>query len=164
MSKGSLIHHIYLWLAIVYLNVPIGCAWVENLRLCGGISIGTLPPAKQGFVLQSSSDNGDKGLASNFELETESVDTSSAPQTSNGSTSESEREQLQQKQVERQMSSREIMNALGTSPRRILLSVLSASAIALGGNFLGVTSWVETLFPEDVIEATGLDTYFPRGI
>mmetsp|Transcript_18958 Transcript_18958/g.31424 ORF Transcript_18958/g.31424 Transcript_18958/m.31424 type:complete len:330 (-) Transcript_18958:1291-2280(-) len=61
------------------------------------------------------------------------------------------------------MSSGDIMRAMGTSPRRILLSGLSASGIALAGNFLGVTSRLLTLLPEDSVEASGLDTYFPRG-
>jgi len=55
------------------------------------------------------------------------------------------------------------MAALGTSPRRIFLSTLSASGIALAGNFLGVTSRFLTAVPEDVVEASYLDTYFPRG-
>lgn len=55
------------------------------------------------------------------------------------------------------------MAAMGTSPRRIFLSFLSASSIALAGNFLGVTSKLLTAVPEDVVEASYLDTYFPRG-
>lgn len=61
------------------------------------------------------------------------------------------------------MSANQIMLAMGTSPRRILLSTLSASGIALAGNFLGVTSRFLTTVPEDAVEASGLDTYFPRG-
>jgi hypothetical protein len=61
------------------------------------------------------------------------------------------------------LSGADMMLALGTSPRRIFLGLLSSSGIALGGNFLGITSNVLTLVPEDVVEATGIDTYFPRG-
>jgi hypothetical protein len=61
------------------------------------------------------------------------------------------------------MSATGYMRAMGTSPRRIVLSFLSASGIALAGNFLGVTSNLLTAIPEKTVEASGLDTYFPRG-
>jgi hypothetical protein len=57
----------------------------------------------------------------------------------------------------------DMMRALGTSPRRILVSFLSATGIALAGNFLGVTSKLLTAIPEAAVESSGLDTYFPRG-
>jgi hypothetical protein len=60
-------------------------------------------------------------------------------------------------------TSREYMAAMGTSPRRIFLSLLSATVIALAGNLLGITSQLLTFLPEDIVEVTGLDTYFPRG-
>jgi hypothetical protein len=63
-----------------------------------------------------------------------------------------------------QLSANDIMRAMGTSPRRIAIAFLSASGIALAGNFLGVTSRLLTAVPEDAVEATGLDTYFPRGM
>ena len=56
-----------------------------------------------------------------------------------------------------------IMQALGTSPRRILLSLLSGTGIALAGNLFGVTSLLLQNVDEDIVEETGLDTYFPRG-
>ena len=55
------------------------------------------------------------------------------------------------------------MRLLGTSPRRIALSTLSATGIALAGNLFGVTSTVLSLVPEESVRATGLDTYYPRG-
>jgi hypothetical protein len=61
-----------------------------------------------------------------------------------------------------QPSASDIMRALGTSPRRIFLSLTSATGIALAGNFLGVTSNLLTKVPEEVVEASQLDTYFPR--
>jgi hypothetical protein len=61
-----------------------------------------------------------------------------------------------------QLSANDMMRALGTSPRRITLGVLSASGIALAGNFLGVTSRLLTAVPEETVEKTQLDTYFPR--
>lgn len=61
------------------------------------------------------------------------------------------------------LSARDMMTALGTSPRRIFLSGLSATGIALAGNLFGITSQLLMAFPEDQVAATGLDTYFPRG-
>ena len=57
----------------------------------------------------------------------------------------------------------DLMAAMGTSPRRIFTSFVSATGIALGGNFLGVTSRLLAGIPEERVEATGIDTYFPRG-
>jgi PsbP len=57
----------------------------------------------------------------------------------------------------------DMMRALGTSPRRVALSFLSSTGIALAGNFLGVTSKLLTAFPEATVESSGLDIYFPRG-
>ncbi|CAJ1933997.1 unnamed protein product [Cylindrotheca closterium] len=57
----------------------------------------------------------------------------------------------------------QMMLALGTNPRRLLLGNLSAAGIALAGNFLGVTSKLLTAVPEEVVEKTSLDTYYPRG-
>lgn len=61
------------------------------------------------------------------------------------------------------MSNEELMASIGTSPRRIFLSIASASGIALGANFFGVTSKLLTAFPESAVESTTLDTYYPRG-
>jgi len=60
-------------------------------------------------------------------------------------------------------TAQDLMFALGTNPRRIFLSFLSGTGIALGGNFLGVTSRLLTTISEEQVEATGIDTYFPRG-
>lgn len=60
-------------------------------------------------------------------------------------------------------SPQQVMTAMGTSPRRILLSFASATGIALAANFLGVTSRLLEVVPENTVESTGLDTYFPRG-
>jgi hypothetical protein len=68
-----------------------------------------------------------------------------------------------QRQEAPALSSRDLMRALGTSPRRIFVSSLSASGIALAGNFLGVTSRILTILPENIVELSGLDIYFPRG-
>jgi len=56
-----------------------------------------------------------------------------------------------------------LMRSLNTSPRRIVLGTLSASAIALTGNFGGITSFLLGNLPEDTVEKSGLDQYFPRG-
>jgi hypothetical protein len=62
-----------------------------------------------------------------------------------------------------QMSRRDIMNALGTSPERIALSFASSGLIALAANLFGITSGVLTVLPDDLVESTGLDGYYPRG-
>lgn len=69
----------------------------------------------------------------------------------------------QTKQSPNTLSVQDLMLAMGTNPRRIFLSVFSATGIALTGNFLGITSRLLTAIPEDKVEATGIDTYFPRG-
>lgn len=56
-----------------------------------------------------------------------------------------------------------LMRSLNTSPRRLVLGTLSASAIALTGNFGGITSFLLDRLPEDTVEKSGLDQYFPRG-
>lgn len=65
--------------------------------------------------------------------------------------------------IQEQMNSVEIMKAMGTSPRRILIGFASSIGIALAANFLGVTSKLLEAIPEPAVEATGLDTYYPRG-
>jgi len=55
------------------------------------------------------------------------------------------------------------MRALGTSPRRIFVSLSTASGVALAGNLFGITSGILGLFPESAVESTGLDAYYPRG-
>lgn len=73
-------------------------------------------------------------------------------------------EQQQSNQAPPEPSPDQIMAAMGTSPRRILLSVASASGIALAANFLGITSRLLESVPESAVEASGLDTYYPRGM
>jgi hypothetical protein len=60
------------------------------------------------------------------------------------------------------MTSADIMRAMGTSPRRLVVSALSATGVALAANFLGSTSAVLGLLPESTVQRTGLDTYYPR--
>ena len=52
---------------------------------------------------------------------------------------------------------------MGTSPRRVFLSVLTSSFIALAANFFGVTSNLLSTLPESFAEKTGLDLFYPRG-
>ncbi len=56
-----------------------------------------------------------------------------------------------------------MMRAMNTSPRRIFLSTLASSAIALSSNFCGVTSNILAGLPENTVEKTGLDVFYPRG-
>jgi hypothetical protein len=61
------------------------------------------------------------------------------------------------------MTTKKFMDSIGTSPRRIFLSLASSTAIALGANFLGVTSKLLEAVPEATVEASGLDIFFPVG-
>lgn len=56
-----------------------------------------------------------------------------------------------------------MMKALNTSPRRIFLSTLASSAIAVTSNFCGITSNILAQFPEETVEKTGADLFYPRG-
>jgi hypothetical protein len=66
-------------------------------------------------------------------------------------------------QSSRSTSARDMITAMGTSPRRIFLSFTSSVGIALVGNLFGVTSSVLNHIDEDLVESTGLDLYYPRG-
>jgi hypothetical protein len=57
----------------------------------------------------------------------------------------------------------DLMRAMGTSPRRVFLSVLSSTFIAFAANFFGITSNVLSALPESFAEKTGLDSFYPRG-
>ena len=59
------------------------------------------------------------------------------------------------------MTSPDVMRALGTSPRRIFISLGSASFIALGANFLGCTSALLGNLPPETLERSGLDAFYP---
>ena len=56
------------------------------------------------------------------------------------------------------------MKRMKTSPRRVFVSVSTASLIALGTNFLGGTSKLLSLFSEEDVQKSGLDLLYPRGI
>ena len=55
-----------------------------------------------------------------------------------------------------------MMAMMGTSPRRVFTSAVASTGIALSANLFGVTSSLLTALPEEIVEPTGLDTYFPR--
>jgi len=69
----------------------------------------------------------------------------------------------QQQQQQQQPSPELMMRALNTSPRRIFLSTLASTGIALSANFFGITSNLLNAIPEEVVESTGLDQLYPRG-
>jgi hypothetical protein len=56
-----------------------------------------------------------------------------------------------------------MMKALNTSPRRIFLSTLTSSGIALVSNFCGITSKILENTSENLVEQSGLDLIYPRG-
>lgn len=65
--------------------------------------------------------------------------------------------------TENKMTTQQLMAGIGTSPRRIFVSLASSTAIALGANFLGITSKLLEAVPEATVEASGLDIFFPVG-
>lgn len=56
-----------------------------------------------------------------------------------------------------------LMRMMGTSPRRIFLSVLSSTFIAFAANLFGITSNLLSALPESFVEKSGLDSFYPRG-
>lgn len=64
---------------------------------------------------------------------------------------------------QREPTTDDLMRAMGTSPRRIFVSLCSSIGIALTGDLFGITSAVLNVLPEDAVESTSLDTYYPRG-
>ncbi len=83
--------------------------------------------------------------------------------TMEGSGGLSSQQQQQQQQLKPVPTPELFMRAMNTSPRRIFLSTISSSAIALTANFCGVTSNILSAIPESTVEKTGLDSFYPRG-
>ena len=102
-------------------------------------------------------------LATDPPKEADTTTTNMAPQSVAPSPTIEQEKLRRQKQQPPSVRAQDIMLALNTSPRRLFLGAVSATGIALAGNFLGVTSQLLTLVPESTVESTGLDTYFPRG-
>ena len=67
------------------------------------------------------------------------------------------------KEPPQQPSMEYMMQAMGTSRRRLVTGGLSSVGIALVGNFLGITSSLLQTVPEDIVERSKLDTYYGRG-
>ena len=58
----------------------------------------------------------------------------------------------------------QLLSLMGTSPRRIFLSLTTSTAIALTTNLFGITSSILSSLPEDAVEKLGgIDTFYPRG-
>ena len=57
----------------------------------------------------------------------------------------------------------DLMRMMGTSPRRVFLSVISSTFIAFAANFFGITSNLLSALPETFAEKSGLDSVYPRG-
>lgn len=119
-------------------------------------------------VALASSNNEDEKIASSSPLSSELSESAQEEKTKQGS-NENENQQRTYMQSQSQSQSQseptvdDLMLMMGTNPRRILLSLVSGTGIALAGNLFGVTSKLLTAVPEEQVEATGLDTYFPRG-
>ena len=77
----------------------------------------------------------------------------------------------QQQSTPKQISSsdsdytpRQLLSLMGTSPRRIFLSLTTSTAIALTTNLFGITSNILSTIPEETVEKLGgIDTFYPRG-
>ena len=76
---------------------------------------------------------------------------------------------ISQKQSTTQTSSsdytpQQLLSLMGTSPRRIFLSLTTSTAIALTTNLFGITSNILSTIPEETVEKLGgIDTFYPRG-
>ena len=57
----------------------------------------------------------------------------------------------------------QMLSLMGTSPRRIFLSLTASTTIALAANLFGITSNILSSLPEETAEKTKLDTFYPRG-
>jgi len=77
----------------------------------------------------------------------------------------------QQQSTPKQISStdsdytpQQLLSLMGTSPRRIFLSLTTSTAIAVTTNLFGITSNILSIIPEDTVEKLGgIDTFYPRG-
>lgn len=109
-----------------------------------------------------------RNLANNDEQISSTMDTATINGDDSASSSSSEPVPAEPQEFQRRnvpppsISVDQMMLAMGTSPRRLFLGTVSATGIALAGNFLGVTSKLLTAVPEEIVEKTSLDTYFPR--
>lgn len=83
--------------------------------------------------------------------------------TSTATTEPVQRPRIENRQRSNDPSPLDMMRMMGTSPRRVFLSVLTSSFIALAANFFGVTSNLLSTLPESFAEKTGLDSFYPRG-
>ncbi|KAK1747464.1 PsbP domain-containing protein [Skeletonema marinoi] len=84
--------------------------------------------------------------------------------TENTSTEPVQRPRIEnQRRSNNEPSPLDLMRAMGTSPRRVFLSVLTSTFIAFAANFFGVTSNLLSTLPESFAEKTGLDQFYPRG-
>ena len=119
-------------------------------------------------ALQASSDEEEtipspSSFPENSEIEKDAVFNQRIDDNFTNSQSDENRQLSTNPPEQRSPSAQDLMLAMGTNPRRIVLSLVSATGIALAGNLFGVTSRLLTTIPEEQVEATGLDTYFPRG-
>lgn len=87
----------------------------------------------------------------------------SEPSNNNNTANQANPQTTQPRVAQRGPTADDLMLMMGTNPRRIALGTISATGIALAGNFLGVTSRLLTTVPEERVEAIGIDAYFPRG-
>jgi len=117
-------------------------------------------------ALQESDDN------SSDKVESSISEGSTTTTTTTQQTMAQEQQQPEQPQQPQQRSNNnptkdqsitQAMALMGTSPRRIFLSLTSSTTIALAANIFGITSNLLSALPEEAVEASGLDSFYPRG-
>ena len=114
------------------------------------------------LVLYATSIDDDEQVREDDDLQiTDIISRDDDSESSSSSTNTIKRQQQQQQQ--QQYTPIQVMSIMGTSPRRIFLSLATSTTIALAGNLFGVTSNVLQSLPEATVEKIGLDTYYPVG-
>lgn len=117
------------------------------------------PLVRPNYLCLCLSSNNDDGES--FSELTRTTSSTGVDETSESSSKETKKMRTSRETLGPSMG--EVMSALGTSPRRVFISLSSAVGIGLAGNLFGVTSNVLQAVPEDLVEQVGLDTYYPRG-
>ena len=113
------------------------------------------------LVLYATSIDDDEQVREDDELQiTDIISRDDDSESSSSSTNTIKRQQQQKPST---YTTTQVMSLMGTSPRRIFLSLATSTTIALAGNLFGVTSNVLQSLPEATVEKIGLDTYYPVG-
>ena len=115
------------------------------------------------LVLYATSIDDDEQVREDDDLQTDIISRDGDSESSSTNTIKRQQQQQQQRQQQKPYTPIQVMSLMGTSPRRIFLSLATSTTIALAGNLFGVTSNVLQSLPEATVEKIGLDTYYPVG-